>query len=64
MHEAILESSLATPQPIPMQEALDAALEADFQTLVCMGFSRRKAGEALQACDGDVQAACEWLFSN
>ena len=46
------------------QEALDAALEADFQTLVSMGFSRRKAEQALQACDGDVQAACEWLFSN
>ena len=46
------------------QEAEDAALEADFSTLISMGFSRRKAAEALQACDGDVQAACEWLFAN
>jgi|LauGreStaDraftv2_3_1035109.scaffolds.fasta_scaffold1246399_1 hypothetical protein len=42
---------------------MDAALEADFLTLTSMGFSRSKAIEALQVCDGDLQAACEWLFS-
>lgn len=32
-------------------------------TLMDMGFGRRKAKEALQAC-GDLQTACEWLFAN
>ena len=53
-----------TPPFTPLQEALGAALEADISTLLGLGFPRRKAKEALQACDGDVQGACEWLLEN
>ena len=53
-----------TPPFTPLQEALCAALEADISTLLGLGFPRRKAKEALQACDGDVQGACEWLLEN
>jgi hypothetical protein len=46
------------------QEAMDAVAVADAATLMDMGFSKGKAKEALLACGGDVQAACEWLFAN
>ncbi|GAX82248.1 hypothetical protein CEUSTIGMA_g9676.t1 [Chlamydomonas eustigma] len=46
------------------QEALDVALEADVTSLISMGFPGKKAREALEFCEGDVQAACEWLFTH
>lgn len=57
-------SAQTTPNTTDVQEARDAVLTVDTNTLMEMGFSRTKAREALQACGGDVHVACEWLFAN
>ncbi len=44
---------------------MDLAVSAsDVAMLEEMGFSKRKATEALEMCEGDVGMACEWLFTN
>ena len=37
---------------------------ADIAAVEEMGLLPRKAAEALEACDGDIGVACEWLFVN
>jgi Holliday junction resolvasome RuvABC DNA-binding subunit len=44
--------------------AASAALAADMQELVSMGFSSKQARDALEEASGDVEAAAEWLVAN
>lgn len=58
------------PQPPPActdgdtRQASRAALAADAQELVSMGFSAKQAREALEETGGDVEAAAEWLVAH
>ena len=47
----------------PLADAELAATEADITALAAMGFSRRKAMEALAEAGGCVHLAVDWLFS-
>ena len=44
--------------------ALGAAVAADIETLVGMGFGERQAKDALEEADGNVELAADWLMKH
>lgn len=64
---AAIQVPLLVPNPKKASAAKAGKPEADPESVMMiesMGFSAKQATRALRKCDGNLERACDWIFSH